>query len=89
MRRYPNVYGDLSAGSGYNAISRDPEFGCWFMNEFQDQLCFGTDTWAVSQMDDRLIWPADFMNDALSRGKISQEVFDKIARGNAERVLRL
>ena len=37
MRRYPNVYGDLSAGSGFNAVSRDPAFGHWFMNEFQDQ----------------------------------------------------
>ena len=26
MRRYGNLCGDLSAGSGYNALSRDPEF---------------------------------------------------------------
>jgi len=43
LRRYPNLYGDLSARSGYNAISRDPEFGIEFMEEFQDRLCFGTD----------------------------------------------
>jgi predicted TIM-barrel fold metal-dependent hydrolase len=27
MREYENLYGDMSAGSGFNAISRDPEFG--------------------------------------------------------------
>ncbi len=89
MRRYPNLYGDLSAGSGYNAVSRDPEFGYWFLNEFQDQLCFGTDVWAVGQRDDRLIWLLEFLTDALARGKISQAVFDKIARKNAESVLKL
>jgi len=29
------------------------------------------------------------MNQAMTAGKISREVFDKIARGNAERVLKL
>ncbi|MFA6239571.1 MAG: amidohydrolase family protein, partial [Candidatus Hydrogenedentales bacterium] len=27
MDKYPNLYGDLSAGSGANALKRDPEFG--------------------------------------------------------------
>jgi predicted TIM-barrel fold metal-dependent hydrolase len=43
MREYPNLHGDLSAGSGFGAISRDPEFGYRFMEEFQDRLLFGTD----------------------------------------------
>lgn len=43
FRRYPNLYGDLSAKSGFNAISRDPEYGIKFLNEFQDRLFFGTD----------------------------------------------
>ena len=33
MRRYGNLCGDLSAGSGYNALSRDPEFACDFIEE--------------------------------------------------------
>jgi uncharacterized protein len=43
MRNYPNLHGDLSAGSGFNAISRDPEFGYKFLEEFQDRLYYGTD----------------------------------------------
>jgi len=43
FRRYPNMYGDLSAGSGYNALARDPEYAVKFLNEFQDRLLFATD----------------------------------------------
>ena len=43
MRAHPNLHGDLSAGSGHNALSRDPAFGVRFLNEFQDRLYFGTD----------------------------------------------
>ena len=32
-----------SANSGYNALTRTPEFGIRFLNEFQDKLLFGTD----------------------------------------------
>jgi hypothetical protein len=43
MRKYPNLYGDLSAGSGCNALARDPEYAIKFMTEFQDRLMFGLD----------------------------------------------
>lgn len=40
---YPNMYGDLSAGSGRNALSRDPEHAAAFLERHQDKLCLGTD----------------------------------------------
>lgn len=43
MDRFPNIYGDLSAGSGANAISRDKEFGRDFLIRRADRLLFGTD----------------------------------------------
>jgi predicted TIM-barrel fold metal-dependent hydrolase len=43
MDKYPNLYGDLSAGSGAGAISRDPEFGRAFLMRRADRLMFGTD----------------------------------------------
>ena len=49
LRTYPNLYGDLSAGSGFNAISRDPIFGYRFLEELQDKLLFGTDICHVNQ----------------------------------------
>lgn len=42
---YPNMYGDLSAGSGLNAFTRDEEHGRAFMKRHQDNLLFGSDCW--------------------------------------------
>ena len=85
MRECPNLLGDLSAGSGLNAISRDPQFGYAFMTEFQDRLFFGTD-FADVRNETPII---DFMNDALAQGHISPEVYDKIGYRNAEKLLNL
>lgn len=43
MDKYPNLYGDLSAGSGAGAISRDPTFGREFLIRRADRVMFGTD----------------------------------------------
>jgi predicted TIM-barrel fold metal-dependent hydrolase len=40
---YPNLYGDLSANSGNNALSRDPEFTAGFLKRHEDKLIFGSD----------------------------------------------
>ncbi len=85
MRDHPNLYGDLSAGSGYNAVSRDPEFGYAFMTEFQDRLLFGTDV-----CDPRNETPLiGFLNEAVEQGHISREVYEKIGWKNAEGLLGL
>ena len=85
LAQYPNAYADLSAGSGYNAVSRDPEFGYRFLEEFQNKLLFGTDICHVNQ--DVPIIP--YFKKALAEGKISQTAYAKITRKNAERILKL
>jgi len=40
---YPNMYGDLSAGSGLNAFTRDEEHGKQFLKKHEDKLLFGSD----------------------------------------------
>lgn len=87
MRRYPNICGDLSAGSGHNAVSRDPEFGYAFLEEFQDRLLFGTDVNQVKHGESVLTLLKDFLEDGLGSGKISQAVFDKVTHLNAQRLL--
>lgn len=85
FRRCPNLYGDLSATSGYNALARDPEYAARFLTEFQDRLLFGTDICRAEQ-------PAplvDFLLGLKEAGKISDDVFDKVARENAIRLLDL
>ena len=40
---YANLYGDLSANSGNNALSRDPDFTADFLARHQNKLAFGSD----------------------------------------------
>lgn len=85
FRRYKNLWGDLSAGSGYNALARDVDYAINFLNEFQDRLCFGTDICYPTQ-DLPL---ADFLIDLKKSGKLSADAFEKIARGNIKRLLNI
>jgi uncharacterized protein len=43
LSEFPNLYGDLSANSGRNALARDPEFAADFLKRHQDKLMFGSD----------------------------------------------
>ncbi|MBE6369043.1 MAG: hypothetical protein E7056_02650 [Lentisphaerae bacterium] len=85
FRRYRNLWGDLSAGSGYNALARDVDYAVQFLNEFQDRLCFGTDIcYAKEELP-----LAGFLIDLKKSGRISEEVFEKVARGNIKRLLNI
>jgi predicted TIM-barrel fold metal-dependent hydrolase len=43
LTRYPNMYGDMSAGSGLNALLRDEDHARSFMERHQDKLLYGSD----------------------------------------------
>ena len=43
LRDYPNMYGDLSAGSGLNALLRDEDHTRGFLDRHQNKLLFGSD----------------------------------------------
>jgi len=40
---YPNMFGDCSAGSGLNALTRDEDFTPGFLDRHQNKLVFGSD----------------------------------------------
>ena len=86
MRKYENLYGDLSAGSGWNALARDEEYAVKFLNEFQDRLFFGTDICCPDNLATPLV---DFLLKLRKENKITETVFQKVARENAIRVLGL
>jgi len=85
MRRYPNLHGDLSAGSGFNAISRDPEFGYGFMEEFQDRLYWGTDI----ANDPQSTPIVEYFHKLKAEKLISTQAYEKIAWKNAARLFDL
>lgn len=43
LETYPNLYCDMSAGSGFNALSRDPAFTKQFLTDFSDRVLYGRD----------------------------------------------
>lgn len=83
MRKYPNLYGDLSAGSGFNALTRDPEFGYAFIEEFKDRLLFGTDICSPENDIKLSAW----LDEALKNGKISAGAYEKVCRSNTLKML--
>lgn len=81
LATYPNAYADLSAGSGYNAVSRDPEFGKWFLERYHEKLLFGTDICRRG--------PIPPMLQLLKNAGITEIAYSKITRLNAEKLLHL
>jgi len=68
----------LSAGSGANAVMRDPEFGYRFLEEFQDKLFFGVDYCCPGDY----LPLSGYLDAAVEGGHISQKAYDKICREN-------
>ena len=71
--------------SGYNALARDREYAVQFLNEFQDRLMFGTDICAPDTPTPLV----DFLLQLRDEKLISEEVFRKVAKENAQRLLEL
>ena len=88
MRAYPNLWADLSAGSGFNAMTRDAGFGLRFMEEFQDKLLFGTDSCRRSDLESG-VPVVPFFHTLRENGGISKTAWEKIAWKNAVRLLKL
>ncbi len=79
MDKYDNLYGDLSAGSGANAIARDKKFGREFLLRRADRLLFGTDFLSPGQAVPQFELFAEL--------DLPAEVEEKIFRGNARGML--
>jgi predicted TIM-barrel fold metal-dependent hydrolase len=83
MDIYPNLYGDLSAGSGAGAINRDLEFGRAFLIRRQDRIMFGTDFLAPPQAVPQFELFEQKLTD------LPAEVKAKVFRENARKLLGL
>lgn len=77
LRTYPNLYCDMSAGSGLNALSRDPVFGKEFILEFQDRLLYARDFFGNEHQE------------FLRSLQLPTDVLEKIFSGNALKLVPL
>lgn len=84
---YPNMYGDLSAGSGLNSMLRDEEHARDFLRRHQDKLLFGSD---CNDRDGRSECCSGWLCIATIRRLAPDEkVARKILYENASRLLKI
>jgi predicted TIM-barrel fold metal-dependent hydrolase len=84
---YPNMYGDLSAGSGLNALSRDEEFTRGFLARHQDKLVYGSDCSDVDGAGPKCQGAQTIA--VIRRLAASREIERKLLYENATRLFRL
>ena len=97
MRKYPNLYCDISAGSGNNALARDMDHAGRFLTEFANRVLFGLDIctpanhiekYGPDANGGRWVNPqGDTLRTLLRTGRISCETYRKVSRENAIRIL--
>lgn len=87
LREYPNLWCDLSANSGMNALMRDPDYAARFIEEFSDRILYGCDICAPENTQQFEM--NDFLNKMREDKMISEENYYKFVRGNALRLLKL
>ena len=82
---YPNMFGDLSAGSGLNALTRDEEHAAAFIERHQNKLFYGSDCDDTAGIGDACSGSGALA--AIRRLAGSREVERKVLFGNARRVI--
>jgi len=75
LEKYPNLYCDMSAGSGCNALSRDPEFAKQFLLTYQDRVLYARDYFD------------NVHQEFLATLDLPQDVLDKIYYKNALKLI--
>lgn len=76
LEKHPNLYCEISAGSGHNALSRDPDFSRGFLTRWQDRVLYGRDYYD------------NIHQELLNSLGLPREILDKIYAGNALKILR-
>lgn len=87
LRKYPNLLCDLSAKSGLNALLRDEEYACSFLEEFHGQILFATDISSPKTMQVTAKKLCEFLDGAYERGNLSRKAYESICRQNALELL--
>lgn len=84
---YPNMFGDLSAGSGLNALTRDEDFARDFIARHQDKLVYGSD--CSDHVGSGTACQGAQTIAAIRRLSPNKAVERKLLYGNAKKLFRL
>ena len=77
LDKYPNLYCDISAFSGCNALSRDPVFGKQFITAYQDRIMYARDYFD------------NIHREFLDNIGLPRDILDKLYYKNAIRILNM
>lgn len=84
---YANMYGDLSAQSGQNSLTRDEDFARDFISRHQNKLLFGSDCTDAAGMGAGCIGAQTIA--VIRRLAATRQIARKLLHDNAKRLLRL
>jgi predicted TIM-barrel fold metal-dependent hydrolase len=84
---YPNMYGDLSAGSGLNSLLRDEDHARGFIERHQNKLLFGSDCSDTVGEGEKCLGARIIQ--AVRRLSPSETVVRKLLHDNATKLLKL
>ena len=84
---YPNMFADLSAGSGLNALTRDESFTPGFLERHQDKLLYGSDCNDLVGSGEKCQGAQTIA--AVRRFATSKRIARKLLCGNAKKLFRL
>lgn len=85
LEKYPNLYADLSAKSGYNAVNRDPKVGYHFLQKFNKKVFFGTDRFRTE--DEEIPQQKNFLDEGLKTRRLTKTAYDNIMYKNFNRII--
>lgn len=80
LSAYDNLYADISMGSGFNAITRDEEYGREFLERHHEKLLFGTDFLYADQKLPHYAFFEEF--------DLNERAWENVCYRNVERLLR-
>ena len=89
FRNNSNLFADLSAQSGYNAITRDPAFGLKFLKRWKHRLMFATDTIHTRPSPACSIVGTPPMLGYIREAGLSKDAVERITAKNAAKVFRI
>ena len=84
---YPNLYGDLSAGSGLNSLKRDEDHARGFIERHQDRLLFGSD--CPDPVGFGQPCTGSNLITAIAKLSPTKHVMRKVLHDNAKKLLRI
>ena len=86
LMAHPNLMCDLSGPWGERAMLRDPAYAAGFLTRFKERVVFGLGAQSPEDVAKKLPALPSFLRRLHDEGRISVDIFNAVAHGNAKRI---